>query len=788
MKILISIYIAFGFMLTLNSQSVAVVMERTEINIEDEKVCFELKIINLSNQNIVLAGQNYRLLYNSSEILIDLANTMSLLPTPTYTDLTIVSTVENVDASHIMGPLAFESTMGFFNFFIDLNDFLNGGITIPAGGEVSVAKICFDIISLDDIICLDIIITEDGETNLYLPVFTSISLWENSSQQITADVDSVFSINEENQNSCFTISESSVNLCTDGIDNDEDGLIDCLDPDCNDINVLCEDQFCGDGIDNDRDGLIDCDDPDCLSPTLDSVLVVNPMDCNDIFGGLEILPENDTFLYSINGGVNFSMNNIFSNLDPGDYNISVQHAVSGCILDYDSNPTTIDTLGCEHLNCSDGLDNDGDGLIDCEDDDCLSPVITNVVVNIPLDCENQIASIEVLPSDSDYLFSIDSVTFETNNMFNNLVPGTYNVTVQHSISGCIVGYENNPIIIDSLVCEQGNCGDGIDNDGDGLIDCEDDDCLSPMIDDINVTHPIDCDTQLGTIEVLPSMSNFVYSIDGIDYVSNNVFENISPGMYDISVQHVLSGCIVQLNNSVSIDSLFCETGNCNDGIDNDGDGLIDCEDDDCGSPIISSVNVGLPTNCQNQVGSLEILPANDGYMYSIDGINFSTENIFLNIPSGDYNISVQNETSGCIFTYGSNPVVIDTIDCETDCGDGIDNDQDGMIDCEDSDCNLEFQCSREIETSNILNRHSSNNFLAISLGGGFDGIFANIEIYDRWGNIMYQAIKLEPSNRLIRIDIDNIEDWSSGVYVIYLVINEDTNAVPTKIARTLTIL
>ncbi len=49
--------------------------------------------------------------------------------------------------------------------------------------------------------------------------------------------------------------------CSDGIDNDLDGLIDAKDPDCN--GAYAKSLTCTDGIDNDSDGLIDGDDPDC---------------------------------------------------------------------------------------------------------------------------------------------------------------------------------------------------------------------------------------------------------------------------------------------------------------------------------------------------------------------------------------------------------------------------------------------------------------------------------------------------------------------------------------------
>lgn len=56
--------------------------------------------------------------------------------------------------------------------------------------------------------------------------------------------------------------------CSDGVDNDEDGLTDCADDDC-DADAVCENgeqgepEICDDGVDNDLDGQADCDDSDC---------------------------------------------------------------------------------------------------------------------------------------------------------------------------------------------------------------------------------------------------------------------------------------------------------------------------------------------------------------------------------------------------------------------------------------------------------------------------------------------------------------------------------------------
>ncbi len=61
--------------------------------------------------------------------------------------------------------------------------------------------------------------------------------------------------------SCFGGAE----ICNNQMDDDGDGAYDCADPDCDGI-APCTDlpgEVCGDGIDNDTDAMIDCQDPEC---------------------------------------------------------------------------------------------------------------------------------------------------------------------------------------------------------------------------------------------------------------------------------------------------------------------------------------------------------------------------------------------------------------------------------------------------------------------------------------------------------------------------------------------
>ena len=76
--------------------------------------------------------------------------------------------------------------------------------------------------------------------------------------------------------------------CDDGIDNDNDGLIDLADPGCTDIND--NDEFnappqaaqCADGLDNDNDGLIDLADPGCTdaNDNDETDVVLPPQNCD----------------------------------------------------------------------------------------------------------------------------------------------------------------------------------------------------------------------------------------------------------------------------------------------------------------------------------------------------------------------------------------------------------------------------------------------------------------------------------------------------------------------------
>ncbi len=74
---------------------------------------------------------------------------------------------------------------------------------------------------------------------------------------------------------CDFESNCIAEICNNGIDDDGDGLIDCLDGECATVSASCV-EICNNGIDDDGDGLVDSDDPDCnTSPSYNAGLESN---------------------------------------------------------------------------------------------------------------------------------------------------------------------------------------------------------------------------------------------------------------------------------------------------------------------------------------------------------------------------------------------------------------------------------------------------------------------------------------------------------------------------------
>jgi hypothetical protein len=252
-------------------------------------------------------------------------------------------------------------------------------------------------------------------------------------------------------------------------------------------------------------------------------------------------------------------------------------------------------------HCGDARDNDGDGMIDCEDPDCADDV-EFCGGGTEWYCWNG------LDDDDDGLWDCED-------------PDCFDECEVDREWDCWDGRDNDgdglwdcddpdcreECVVDTEV----DCWDGWDNDGDGLWDCDDPDCWEECTTDTE----IDC-------------------WDGRD--------NDRDGFWDCADPDCYEACGGE------------REWDCWDGWDNDGDGLWDCEDPDC----FEECEVDREWDCW------------DGWDNDRDGA--------LDCDDPDC-------FEECEITR------------ERDCGNGRDDDRDGSTDCDDIDCRDATECANECQ-------------------------------------------------------------------------------------------
>ena len=185
--------------------------------------CYNVQLRSTNGNNWGLAGQNYRLYYDAA-----LASWQSGTSTlgSTYQSFTLVQDVQNVNASGTNGNLAFEDSLSFLNYTMDLNDPSTGGISFPNDTTwITTSRLCFsvsDSLLNDPNVCLEAVWARNGMTNEYATSFVEVSEWvmPNQTQMATGigynDLDAT-----DGEGSCFESScagKYDIQLVIDTID------------------------------------------------------------------------------------------------------------------------------------------------------------------------------------------------------------------------------------------------------------------------------------------------------------------------------------------------------------------------------------------------------------------------------------------------------------------------------------------------------------------------------------------------------------------------------------------
>jgi gliding motility-associated-like protein len=282
-------------------------------------------------------------------------------------------------------------------------------------------------------------------------------------------------------------------------------------------------------------------------------------ECGAYDGSISASVVNGTapFTYSIDG-IHFYSSNIFPNLQQGLYTVTAK----------DVNGTIVTTMVLVGVSC---------------------PTVSVSVIGAS--CGNQNGSVAATPMNGTgpYQYSLDGIHFQASNIFTGLAPGVYTVTMEDAkgfyatASGTV--YNSCPYV--TVLATDASCG--LNN---GKI------------------------TAAGSNGTAP----YQYSIDGTNFQSSSLFQNLAPGSYTVTVMDALSAqstANAVINNTPGPQVTASATN-------------ASCKNDD-GS--ITATGSG-------GTGSL---------LYGLDGTHFQSSNVFPNLSSNAYVVYVQDGI-GCVST------------------------------------------------------------------------------------------------------------------------------------------
>ncbi len=233
------------------------------------------------------------------------------------------------------------------------------------------------------------------------------------------------------------------------------------------------------------------------------------------------------------------------------------------------------------------------------------------------------------------------------------------------------------------------CFDGIDNDLDGIFDCDDPDCYGVYNPATGKTcEQTEFDQALYTLGLSDHYCNDVFDND--ERAGDNVLNTYPPLKMDCDDQD----CHQQFGNCGPCPSIENTTWNsCFDGIDNDHDGNIDCADTDCNNMLKNRQGF----TCTQTISENTTFYCSD----SVDNDNDGN----TDCRDGNCN-NVIFRADGKVCNYEA---------VEATCNDNIDNDLDGKIDCYDEDCYAICEIAAITGTGTIS--HDAENLSSTMTGG-----------------------------------------------------------------------
>ncbi|MEL6388642.1 MAG: gliding motility-associated C-terminal domain-containing protein [Bacteroidota bacterium] len=428
-------------------------LQLTTVDTVERVACYHVEIANAGTAEWIIGTYNLGLFYDanvacyrSDRIIAD--------------DIVYAHSVRSQITSTTLTNLPYRDSLGFLRIGLSPEDQPADLDSLrilldTLGTWVPTIEICFDL-KIDDITspetCLSAeFVTDEIGAPLMIPE-NIMQEWAGAFVLIDVVVDELIPLTPDRmRNACFVLEEDDMELCGDGIDNDDDGLIDCMDTD-----------GCGPGVPN---------------------IAVRLPTCADSLGGFTIRSNVAGPLeYSIDGGLTFGPDSVYNELKAGTYQVVIQRdGIVDCAF---ATPVTLIRPDCSEIDadaCSNGIDDDGDGLIDCADPGC-QPFIDEAIAMLPTCDDPSRGSIAISSSYMDLEISLDrGQTFTEDLFFDSLRVGSYDsLILRNSLTSCMVTVAIDLEIMspDDCPLPAEICNNGEDDDGDGLIDCDDPECLS----------------------------------------------------------------------------------------------------------------------------------------------------------------------------------------------------------------------------------------------------------------------------------------------------------------------
>jgi gliding motility-associated-like protein len=311
-------------------------------------------------------------------------------------------------------------------------------------------------------------------------------------------------------------------------------------------------------------------------PLLGATVAITNLLCNSDNTGQIIINEtggSPSYLFSINGGANQSNSNSFPNLAEGSYDVYVQ-----------------DSLNCQW-----------DSTVVITE----PPVLGFSATTVSSNCSPPTGEIDLTGSGGTgaFTFTIDSVNFQANGLFQNLDAGTYPAEIID---------QNNCVYIENITIDY---------------------TPNPVISNVSFNNPTCKDSCNGdvTLTIIGGSSPYEFSTDGVNYGPSNTLNGMCAGTMTIFVRDAN-------NCSTQIDVNFTEPDQ------------------------ILPTSLVTDLICHNiPQGEIEVSASGGtgAFLISIDsGITYSVSNTFNSLDEGTYYIFAQ-DINGCI---GSSSTVINEPD------------------------------------------------------------------------------------------------------------------------------